>query len=313
MTDAARASGHHAPGHHHGAGASRARLAIAFAITAALLVAEVIGAALTGSLALLVDAGHMVTDAGGLLLALVAAHLMLRPPSQRRTWGLLRLEVLAAGAQAAILLGVGIYALVDGVLRLGRPPEVHAEGLLAFGVLGLAGNVAALTVLAGGRGHSLNLRAAFLEVVNDALGSVAVIVAAVVVATTGWLQADAVAGMLIGLLILPRAAVILREAGSLLLESVPAELDLADIRRHLLDTDHVLDVHDLHVSRIDTGTPVITAHVVVGAECFDEGHASRVLRDLQDCVAGHFPLSVEHSTFQLEPPGHRDGEGHVHS
>lgn len=302
-----------APGHRHGATAARGRLAIAFGITSAILVVEVVGAVLTDSLALLVDAGHMLTDAGGLLVALVAAQLVLRPPSRRRTWGLLRLEVLAAGAQATILLLVGAFALVNGAFRLADPPEIHAEGLLLFGALGLLGNVASLAVLAGGRKHSLNLRAAFLEVVNDALGSVAVIVSAVVVATTGWMRADAVAGMLISLLIIPRAVVIMREAGSVLLESVPAELDLTDIRRHLLSMPHVLEVHDLHVSRIDTGTPVLTAHVVVERGCFDDGHATQILQDLQDCVTEHFPLPVEHSTFQLEPPGHREGEGHVHS
>lgn len=301
------------PGQRHVAASSRGRLAVAFGITAAILVAEGIGAVLTNSLALLVDAGHMLTDAGGLLVALIAAQLMLRPPSRRRTWGLVRLEVLAAGAQATVLLVVGLFALVNGVFRLADPPEVHAEGLLVFGVVGLLGNIAALAVLAGGRKHSLNLRAAFLEVVNDALGSVAVIVSAVVVATTGWMRADAVAGMLISLLIIPRAVTILREAGSVLLESVPAELDLADIRRHLLSQPHVLEVHDLHVSRIDTGTPVLTAHVVVERGCFDDGHATEILQDLQDCVTEHFPLSVEHSTFQLEPPGHRDREDHVHS
>jgi cobalt-zinc-cadmium efflux system protein len=300
-------------GHQHGATAARGRLAIAFGITAVILIAEVIGAVLTGSLALLVDAGHMLTDAGGLLVALIAAQLVLRPPSHRRTWGLVRLEVLAAGAQATLLLVVGMFALVNGVFRLADPPEVHAEGLLVFGVVGLLGNIAALAVLAGGRKHSLNLRAAFLEVVNDALGSVAVIVSAVVVATTGWMRADALAGMLISLLIIPRAVVILREAGSVLLESVPAELDLADIRRHLLSKPHVLEVHDLHVSRIDTGTPVLTAHVVVERGCFDDGHAAEILQDLQDCVTEHFPLPLEHSTFQLEPPGHRDREAHVHS
>lgn len=299
--------------HQHGATAARSRLAVAFGITVTILLAEVIGAVLTDSLALLVDAAHMLTDAGGLLMALLAAQLVLRPASSRRTWGLARLEVMAAGAQAAILLAVGLFALVNGAFRLASPPEVHAEGLLVFGVVGLLGNIAALAVLAGGRGHSLNLRAAFLEVVNDALGSVAVILGAVVVATTGWLQADALAGMLISLLIIPRAVTILREASSVLLESVPAELDLSEIRRHLLSKPHVIDIHDLHVSRIDTGTPVLTAHVVVERGCFDDGHTTEILQSLQDCVTEHFALAVEHSTFQLEPPGHQDGERHLHA
>jgi cobalt-zinc-cadmium efflux system protein len=304
----------HAHDHSHaGPTTHRARLAIAFGITVALLLAEVVGAVWTGSLALLVDAGHMLTDAAGLLLALAAASLMLRPATARRTWGWRRAEVIAAGAQAAILLVVGFYAVVEGVRRLVDPPELTSVGaLLAFGIVGLAGNLVALAVLSGGRGSSLNLRAAFLEVVNDALGSVAVIVSAVVIAATGWTRADAVAGILIAALIVPRAAVILRSAGSVLLESTPAGLDLDDVRRHILDLQHVRGVHDLHASQISTGLPVLTAHVVLDEACFHDGHAPRILDQVQDCVAEHFDVSVEHSTFQLEPPAHAAHEPSVH-
>ncbi|WP_153396518.1 cation diffusion facilitator family transporter [Ornithinicoccus halotolerans] len=298
-------SGQQAPGNHR---THRGRLAAAFGITVAVLVTTVVGAALTGSLALLVDAGHMVTDAGGLLMALLAATLMLRPATARRTWGWRRAEVLAAGAQATVLLGVGIYAFVEGVQRLLVPPEVHASGLLAFGIVGLVGNLAALVVLSAGRGANLNLRAAFLEVLNDALGSVAVIVSAGVIAATGWTRADAVAGMLIALLIAPRAVIILRQAGNVLLEATPEGLDLADVRRHILSLPHVRDVHDLHASQIATGLPVLSAHVVLDDSCFHDGHAPRVLDHLQACVADHFDVSVEHSTFQLEPSAHADHE-----
>ena len=178
--------------HQHGAHGNRRRLAVAFGITAAVFVAQAVGALLTGSLALLVDTAHMLTDVAGLAIALLAASLALRPPSPRRTWGFRRAEVLAALAQAAVLLAVGVYALIEGVSRLAGPAEAPGPGLLVFGIVGLVGNVVALLVLAGGRSASLNLRAAFLEVLNDALGSVAVIVAAVVIATTGWQQADAV-------------------------------------------------------------------------------------------------------------------------
>ncbi|GAB3710925.1 cation diffusion facilitator family transporter [Mariniluteicoccus flavus] len=294
--------------HDHGAGASRTRLALAFAITLAILVAEVAGAWWTGSLALLVDAGHMVTDAAGLLLALTAAQLTLRPADSRRTWGFRRAEVLSAGAQATILLAVGAYALVEGVRRLHEPAEVSGTGLLVFGVIGLVGNLIAMGVLASGRDASLNLRAAFLEVVNDALGSVAVIAAALVVRFTGWTRADAVAGMVIALLIIPRALVILKEASSVLLETTPTGLDLDAVRAHLLAQPHVVDVHDLHASRIDTSTPVLSAHVVLEQECFEDGHSGEMLAELQACVATHFPVSVVHSTFQLEPPGHASTE-----
>jgi cobalt-zinc-cadmium efflux system protein len=301
-------------GHEHDAtGSNRARLAIAFAITASVLIAEVVGALVTGSLALLVDAGHMLTDAGGLLIALLAATAMTRPPTAKRTWGWARTEILAAGGQAAVLLAVGIYAFVEGVQRLLAPPEVAAGGLLVLGILGLAANTASVMVLSGGRGHNLNMRAAFLEVINDALGSVAVIVSALVIQFTGWTQADAIAGMLISVLILPRAVTILRQAGSVLLENVPKGLDLAAVRGHLLELPHVTDVHDLHASLIGTGLPVLTAHVVLEDRCFNDGHAHELLDQLQACVRRHFDVSVEHSTFQLEPASHADHEDHTHA
>ena len=291
----------------------RSRLAFAFAITTTILAAEVFGALWTNSLALLVDAGHMLTDASGLLMALVAAWLTLRPPTPERTWGYRRAEVLAAGAQAAVLLSVGLYAFVEGVRRLFEPPEVTANSLLLFGIIGLVGNITSMLILSSGRGANLNMRAAFLEVVNDALGSVAVIISAIVIALTGWTRIDALAGMLIAALIVPRAITILREAGSILLEATPPGLDLDDVRRHLLDVPHVQTVHDLHASTIATGLPVLTAHVVLDDNCFQDGHAASVLTDLQDCVAAHFDVSVEHSTFQLEPPGHAQREHTTHT
>lgn len=301
-------------GHDHCVAASnRVRLGVAFAITATVLAAEVVGAWITGSLALLVDAGHMLTDAGGLLMALLAATAMSRPPTSRRTWGWARIEILAAGAQAAILLAVGVYAFVEGLKRLFAPPEIAAGGLLLLGILGLTANIISVWVLSGSRGHNLNMRAAFLEVVNDAFGSVAVIVSALVIQYTGWTQADAVAGMLISVLIGPRAIAILRQAGSVLLETVPHGLKLDDVRTHLLGLPHVTDVHDLHASLIGTGLPVLTAHVVVEDECFHNGHADELLDQLQDCVRQHFPVSVEHSTFQLEPASHASHENDTHA
>ena len=291
---------------HASQGTHRSKLTIVVGITAAILVAEVIGAWWTNSLALLVDAGYMLTAASGLLMALIATNLALRPPTPERTWGWRRAEVLAAGAQAAVLLGVGVYAVVEGVRRLFGPAEVTAGGLLVFGIVGLVGSIVSMLVLSSGRGANLNMRAAFLEVVNDALGSVAVIMSAVVIALTGWTRIDALAGMLIAGLIVPRAITILREAGSILLESTPAGLDLDEVRRHILEVPHVVGVHDLHASTA-TGLPVLTAHVVVEDACFAEG-AAQMLGDLQACVADHCDVSVEHSTFQLEPPTYNDFE-----
>ena len=300
---------------HHGSGltaiGNRRRLTLVLAITGTVLVAEVVGAALTGSLALLADAGHMLTDAAGLVIALLAAHLATRPATSHRTWGFQRAETLAAAAQALLLLGVGTYVFIEAIRRLLEPPDVASVGMLVFGVIGLAGNAVSIAVLARSRSANLNLRAAFLEVLNDALGSVAVIAAAVVIVTTGWTRADAVVSLLIAALILPRTAALLRDTTRVLLESTPAGLDLNEVRRHLLEVPHVQTVHDLHASQIATGLPVLSAHIVVDDECFHDGHIARLLDQLQVCVAEHFPVSVEHSTFQFEQSTHSQHEtGH---
>jgi cobalt-zinc-cadmium efflux system protein len=300
-------------GHSHAPpeGGHRGRLAVAFGITAVIVVAQVVGAVLTGSLALLVDTAHLLVDAGGLGIALFAAHVALRPPTAQRTWGYRRAEALAALAQAAVLLAVGVFVLVEAVQRLQDPPEIPGDELVVFGVIGLVGNVAALAVLASRRSANLNLRAAFLEVLNDALGSLAVIVAAVVITTTGWPYADTVAALVIGALIVPRAVRLLRETGAVLLESTPAGLDLDEVRVHLLRVDHVREIHDVHASLIATGLPQLSAHVVVDTGCFRDGHAGRILDELQDCVRDHF--GVEHTTFQVEPDTHPDHEHPTHA
>lgn len=306
----------HTHGHSHGPGPGadhRGRLAIAFTITSLILVVEVIGAVLSGSLALLADAGHMVTDAAGLLIALIAASLARRPATDRRTWGYLRAEVLAACLQASVLLAVGVFVMVEAVQRLFDPPPVGAGIMLVFGVVGLLGNIASIAVLASDRSANMNMRAAFLEVVNDALGSVAVLVAAGVIATTGWERADPVVSILLAALILPRTIILLRETVSVLLESTPRDLDLDDVRRHLLELPHVHAVHDLHASQIATGLPVLSAHVVVDDSCFHDGHVPEMLDQLQQCVAEHFAISVEHSTFQLEPVRHSSHESGTHA
>lgn len=302
-----------AGGHAHGHGRTqdRRRLTAALAITGTILLAQVVGAVLTGSLALLVDSAHVLTDAVGLGMALVAVTLASRPTTERHTWGLVRAEVLAATAQALVLLGVAVYVVIEGLLRLAEPPDVDAGGMLVFGVVGLVGNLASLAILSGRRSSGLNMRAAFLEVANDALGSLAVIASAVVIATLGWQQVDTVAALLIGALIVPRAVRILREGVGVLLETTPAALDLAEVRAHILEVGHVREVHDLHASQIAEGLPVLTAHVVVDEECFHDGRAPEVLRRLQACVAEHFDVAIEHSTFQLEPVGHSETLRHT--
>jgi cobalt-zinc-cadmium efflux system protein len=300
--------------HDHGEGASsRTRLTVALCISVVILLAEIGGAILTGSLALVVDAGHLLTDAGGLAVAVLAASLVHRPPTSRRTWGFGRAEVLAATAQAAVLLAVGLFVLVEGIHRLIAPAPISSGPLLVFGIIGLAGNLAALLVLRGSRRANFNLRAAFLEVANDALGSLSVIAAAIVIALTGWTRADAVAALVIGALILPRSLLLLRETIDVLLESTPRGLDLNSVRKHLLEQPHVRAVHDLHATQIATGLPVLTAHVVVDDECFYDGHTSQILDELQTCVAEHFSISIEHSTFQLERAVHGDHEHETHA
>lgn len=310
----------HDHGHSHGISADmadvpahRKRLRIAFGLTATVLVAQAIGAVWTGSLALLTDTAHMLTDVAGLAVALTAATLMTRPASSSRTWGFRRIEVLAALAQATVLLAVGIFAMVEGARRLFEPPEVASGELLIFGIIGLAANVVSLWVLAGGRDANLNMRAAFLEVLNDALGSVGVIVAAIVIWATGWQQADAIAGLLIAALIVPRSIMLLKEATRVLMEFTPRGLDLDEVREHMLELEHVREVHDLHSSTVATGLPIITAHVVVDDECFQDGHAPQILSELRTCVAEHFPVSVSHSTFQVETAESRRREEHSHA
>jgi cobalt-zinc-cadmium efflux system protein len=273
----------------------------------------VFGAIFTGSIALVVDAGHVLTDAGGLAIALLASWLVRRPPTSKRTWGYRRAEVLGATAQAAVLLAVGLFVLVEAIHRMIDPAPIAAGPLLYFGVFALVGNVVALIVLSARRKSNFNLRAAFLEVASDTLGALAVIVAAIVISLTGWTRADAVAALVIGALILPRSLLLLRETIDVLLESTPRELDLTTVRTHLLEQKHVLAVHDLHISQIATGLPVLTAHVVVDDECFYDGHASGILDELQACVAEHFPIAIEHSTFQLERAVHGDHEHETHA
>lgn len=299
--------------HAHGAGAGVRALAVVLGITTAVLVAEVVGATLTGSLALLVDAAHVLTDVLGLGLALTAARLAGRAATPRRTYGWARAEVLGAAAQAAVLLGVGLFVAVEAVQRFVAPAEVPGPALLVFGVIGLAGNAASFLVLRHAGAADLNSRAARLEVLNDALGSIGVLVAGVVIALTGWTRADGVAALVIGALIVPRTLLLLRDAVDVLLESVPRGLDLDELRTHLLEQQHVLAVHDLHVTRVSSSLPVLSAHVVVDSGCFRDGSAPAVLDALQHCVAAHFPVSVTHSTFQLEPPAHTEHEADTHA
>jgi cation diffusion facilitator family transporter len=301
-------------GHSHAlptsGGAHRRRLVVVLCLTLAVLAAEVVGAVLSGSLALLADAGHMATDAAGLALALAAVSLAQRPAHGRRTFGWQRVEILAAVANGLLLLAVAGYVIVEALRRIGEPPEIHSGLMFVVASIGLVVNLGSMAVLRRGRDESLNVRGAYLEVLADALGSVAVIAAAVVIAVTGWTPADIVASAVIGVLVVPRAWHLLREAFDVLLEAAPKGVDLDDVRAHILGVDGVLDVHDLHAWTITSGLPVLSAHVVVTDAALDAGHGGRVLDALCSCLGEHFAL--EHCTFQLEAGTHADHEAPVH-
>ncbi len=219
-------------GHDHGALdvviTHRRPLAVVLTISTGILLLEVVGAVMSGSLALLADAGHMLTDVAGLSLALVAATLATRPATPERTWGYRRAEVLAAAAQAGLLLAVALFVLVEGVRRLVTPPQVESGVMFAFAAVALAGNVVSIWVLARIQRGNLSTRAAYLEVVADALGALAVLVTAGLIAVFGWLRADAVTSIVIALFILPRTLRLLRETVDVLLEATPRDVDLAD-------------------------------------------------------------------------------------
>lgn len=302
----------HAGSAHRKAGGTRTRLAIALAIVAAVLVAEVVGAMLSGSLALLADAGHMSSDAIGLVVALIASTVAARPATDRHTFGFQRVEVLGALVNGLLLTAVAVFVAVEGVQRLLRPaePEVQAVPMLIVAGVGLIANIVAFQVLRGGDRTSLNMRGALLEVFGDLLGSVAAIVAAVVIIGTGFAPADAIASLLIAALILPRAFLLLRDVVRVLTESAPRDTDVDQIRTHLLETPGVIAVHDVHVWAITSGAPVFTAHVECEPTVFADGRTGAMLEQLGECLRGHF--DVEHSTFQLEPAGHAQSEDHAH-
>ncbi len=295
-------------GHAHAAGRAddRRRLTVVLGLTSSVLVAQVIGAWWSGSLALLADAGHMATDVGAVLLALAASVVAGRPATSRRTFGLHRAEILAALVNAVLLLGVSGFLLIEAVLRLSAPPEVDAGTMLWFAMAGLVANAVSIAVLMGRRSSSLNMRGAFLEVLGDMLGSVAVVTAAIVMLLTGFDRADPLATLLIAVVILPRAVALAREAVHVLLEGTPRGVDLEQVRAHLMTVPGVVDVHDLHVWTITSGLPSMSVHVTVEDSTLADQGVGALLDRFSTCVAGHF--DVEHATFQVEPQSHRAHE-----
>ncbi len=289
------------------AGAHRGRMRAVFVITSSFLVVEVVGGLLTNSLALLADAGHMLTDVAGIGLALFAIRLAARPASENRTFGSYRVEVLAAVINAVILFGVAIYVLIEAWRRLREPLEISSGPMLAVATAGMAANAVSLLLLHRAQAESLNMRGAYLEVLGDLLGSAAVVVAALVIGLTGFRAADPIASALIGLMIVPRTWKLLRDAVDVLLEGTPKNVDLSEVRRHILEIEGVEDVHDLHAWTITSGLNVVSAHVVVEEATDPAG----VLDRLCECLSSDF--DIEHSTFQLETHDRRRLEGAGHA
>ncbi|HEY8986255.1 MAG TPA: cation diffusion facilitator family transporter [Streptomyces sp.] len=296
----------HAPSAGTVTAAYTGRLRIALGITLGVMVVQIVGGVVADSLALVADAAHMATDAVGLGMALLAIRFAGRPPSSHRTFGLARAEILAALANCLLLLGVGGYVLYEAVQRFFTPAPTEGGLMVVFGAVGLVANMISLTLLMGGQKESLNVRGAFLEVVADTLGSVTVLVSAAVILTTGWATADPIASLVIGLMIVPRTLKLLRETLDVLLEAAPKDVDMAEVRSHILALEGVEDVHDLHAWTITSGLPVLSAHVVVRSETLDAVGHEKLLHDLQGCLGHHF--DVEHCTFQLEPSGHAEHE-----
>ena len=291
--------------HHHGpsvrAGARHQRpLAMAFALTVGFLVVQVVVGLITGSLALLSDAGHMATDALGLGMALAAIHAASHARTDgSRTFGLYRLEILAALTNAALLFGVAAYVLFTALSRLGDPPHIEALPVLVVGGLGLVVNFIAFMLLRRGAAESLNVQGAYLEVMSDALGSVAVIVAAIIIGITGWGWVDPVFGAAIGVFILPRAWRLGGEALRVLVQAAPPGVDLAGVRADLTGIPGVVDVHDLHVWTLTSDMEVASAHVMVRAGT----DTHRVLDEARQLLAERHQL--QHATLQVEPDDHR--------
>lgn len=292
-------------GHDHGArsagGKHKRRLAVAFCLIFGFFFVEAVGGVLTNSLALLSDAAHMLTDVVGLGMALAAIHLASKGSENRnRTFGHYRLEILAALANAALLLGVAVYVLVEAYSRFREPPEVLGIPMLVVAVLGLAVNLVAFMILRSGAKESLNLEGAYLEVLSDTIGSVGVIVAGVVLQVTGWRYVDPIVGVAIGLFIVPRTLRLGAQALRILLQQAPPNIDVEAVRSELGRLPGVVDVHDFHLWTLTSEMEVASAHLVIS----DGTDMHFVLDEARDLLRDRY--HVTHATLQVEPQSHDD-------
>ena len=286
----------HGHDHDHGAarvGSARA-LAVVLTLTAALMVVEIVGGILTDSLALLADAGHMLSDASSAALALFAVWLARRPATPTRSFGYKRAEILAALANGVLLVVVAVWILIEAWRRLDEPPEVLGGWMLVIAVVGLAANAVAMGVLLRSERESLNVEAALRHVVADLLGSAGVVAAALLIVTTGWDQADPIVSALIALLVLASSWTILRDSISILLEAAPRGIDPKQVEAEIVRSPGVVSVHDLHVWTITSGFPALSAHVLVGAG--EDCHGRR--RELEALLQERF--GIDHTTLQVD-------------
>ncbi len=295
-------------GHSHGvpADADVRLLLVALSAIALFMAGEVAAAALSGSLVLLADAGHMLTDVAALGASIWAIRLAARPAVGVWTYGLERAEILSAAVNGVLLVAIGLVIAVEAVTRLVHPTPVAGGVVLGVALAGIVVNLAATAVLARANRSSLNIRGAYAHILTDLYAFVGTAIAGLVIVVTGWRQADSVAALVVVAIMARSAWGLLRDAGRVLLQGAPDDLDLDGVRAHLVEVDHVLDVHDLHAWTVTSGSPTLSAHVVVEDHCFDTGHAPQILDSLQACLAGHF--DVAHATFQLEPASHTGHE-----
>jgi len=304
--EGAAAGGHvhgHA-GHDHTAGANEKSLRIALALTGIFLVVELAGGFIAHSLALLSDAAHMFTDAAALAIALMAIHIAKRPADSKRTFGYHRFEILAAAFNAMLLLAVAVYILWEAWLRLKAPPEIGSNLMLGIAVVGLAVNLLSMKVLRGGQAESLNVKGAYLEVWADMIGSIGVIIGAVLIKFTGWSWVDSAVAVLIGLWVVPRTVTLLKSSINILLEGVPEDIDLAQVKEALLGVPGVKSLHDLHVWSVTSGKTTLTVHLVT--EPVTHGGAD-VLSTVSQRLAKDF--GIHHVTVQCEvTPCHQTDE-----
>ncbi|HET8601110.1 MAG TPA: cation diffusion facilitator family transporter [Segeticoccus sp.] len=301
-------------GHEHGhaaaADARRGPLWAALLLLLAFMLGEVAVAFWSGSLALLSDAGHMLSDVGAIGASLWAMSLAARPPAGSWTFGWKRAEILSAAGNGLTLAVVAGVLAVEAIRRLVSPTPVQGVPVIVVAGVGVAINLAATWLLARANRTSLNVEGAYQHIVTDLFGFIGTLLAGVVILVTGWVRADPVASLVVVALMLRAAWGLLRDSGRVLLEAAPQDIALEEIRAHLLSTEHVHNVHDLHVWTVTSGLPTLSVHVVVDDSCFTDGHAPQLLDSLQECLVGHF--DVEHSTFQLEPASHAQHESGMH-